>query len=283
VLPLSGLRPVFVDIDLTTMTIDPAKIEAAVGPKVSGILGVHVYGTPCDVVSIEQIASRYGLRVIYDAAHAFGTRVNGEAIASFGDATMFSFHATKLFHTGEGGALAVQSAEMKKTIDLLRNFGIQDEFRVKTPGMNGKMNELQAALGLCVLEKVRAEKEKRAAVARIYRERLSDAPGITCAPEMDLDKDSLQYFWIRIDKASPVDRDGVYEELKKLNVFARKYFYPLCSEYECYRDLPSARSENLPVAHAVAAEVLCLPFFGCLAESDAERISEMVLAIACGL
>jgi len=220
------------------------------------------------------VADRYGLRVVYDAAHAFGVEIDGRGIGTFGDISMFSFHATKLFHTAEGGALTFNNKELKARIDLLKNFGIKNEEEVIMPGINGKMNELQAALGLVVLGCIDEERRKRKALSDRYMECLQDVEGITCLDnEKPGIKNSYQYFVVRIDeKLFGRSRDYVHDELKKYNVFTRKYFYPLCSDYTCYRQLPSAAVGNLPVATKVSLEVLSLPFFGGLSVDDVEKI-----------
>jgi dTDP-4-amino-4,6-dideoxygalactose transaminase len=273
VLSWHGIRPVFVDIDEQSMTLDPVKIEAAITPQTTGILAVHVYGNPCDVWAIEHIARKRKLRVLYDGAHAFGTKIEGRPIATFGDATMFSFHATKLFHTAEGGAIVMNDGDLKRRMDLLKNFGIADEVTVSAVGVNSKMNELQAAMGLCLVDAVAEEKAKRRAVAEVYNERLAGLPGVTVPRLADPAVDSLQYYCLRIDRREEgIGRDAVYEALKRYNIFARRYFYPLCSDYDPYRDLPSSARENLPVANRVGEEVLCLPFFGALGTEAAEQI-----------
>lgn len=278
VLTWNRIQPIFCDIDPLTMNIDAEQIERNVTPQTTGILAVHVYGTPCDVAAIERVADRYGLRVIYDAAHAFGVEVDGRAVGNFGDISMFSFHATKLFHTAEGGALAFRDPNLKPRIDLLKNFGIKDQETVMMPGINGKMNELSAALGLLVLEHVEGERGRRHELAGIYRERLRGVDGLTCLETLPGVRSSEQYFVIRVDERRfGASRDRVFEEFKKYNVFTRKYFHPLCSEYACYRQLPSADPAKLPVAHRVASEVLAMPFYGRLGADDVSRICDMLL------
>lgn len=275
VLSWNNITPVFADIDPLTMNLDPRGIEAKMTARTSAILAVHVYGTPCDVQAIQDLADFYGLKVIYDAAHAFGTEIDGQPISAFGDATMFSFHATKLFHTAEGGALAVRDAALKRRIDLLKNFGIKNEFEVMMPGINGKMNELQAAMGLVVLDHVEQERQARSRVAALYRSRLQDIPGLSFNPVSPNVRNSYQYCVLRLDAAvCGKSRDQVYDGLKAFNIFTRKYFYPLCSEYSCYHLLPSAHPDNLPVAHRVAGEVLSLPFFGALSDDDVHRVCD---------
>lgn len=278
VLSWNNITPVFTDIDPVTMNLDPRGIEAKITARTSAILAVHVYGTPCDVHAIQELADFYGLKVIYDAAHAFGSEIDGQPIGTFGDATMFSFHATKLFHTAEGGALAVRDATLKRRIDLLKNFGIKNEFEVMMPGINGKLNELQAAMGLAVLGCIEQERTSRRRVAEIYRSRLLDFPGLSFNPVYEHVRNSHQYFIVRVDaNTCGKTRDQIYDGLKEFNIHARKYFYPLCSEYSCYHQLPSAHPDNLPVAHRVASEVLSLPFFGALSDDDAHRICDVLM------
>jgi len=281
VLTWNNIKPIFCDIDPISMNIDADRIESMITPQTTGILAVHVFGTPCDVTIIQNVADRYGLRVIYDAAHAFGVEIDGAGIGTFGDVSMFSFHATKLFHTAEGGALTYTDKNLKSRIDLLKNFGIKNEEEVVMPGINGKMNELQASLGLALLDLIDEEKQKRKALLAKYRECLKGIDGLLFQNE-DLPgvEPSCQYFVIRIDeKLFGCSRDYVYEEFKKYNVFTRKYFYPLCSEYACYRHLPSAHHINLPIAHKVADEVLSLPFYGALNIEDVEKITSILLRI----
>jgi len=277
VLTWNNIRPIFCDIDPVTMTIDADKIESMITPQTTAILGVHVFGIPCDVKGIQETADRYGLKVIYDAAHAFHTEIDGTGIGTFGDITMFSFHATKLYHTLEGGALAVKDRSVKERIDLLKNFGIKNEDEVVMPGINGKMNEIQAVIGQLVLEMVDEEKDRRRVLRDTYVECLKDVEGISLMADVPGMKNSYQYFVIRIDqKRFGKSRDYVYNELKKYNVITRKYFYPLCSEYTCYRQLPSSSASNLPVAHKVVSEVLALPFYGRLTPADAEHICKII-------
>jgi dTDP-4-amino-4,6-dideoxygalactose transaminase len=274
VLSWNNLRPVFCDIDPVTMNIDPRRIESMITAQTTGILAVHVFGTPCEVGAIQEIADRYRLRVVYDAAHAFGVEIDGQGIGTFGDVSMFSFHATKLFHTAEGGALTFRDPDLKPHIDLLKNFGIKNEEMVMMPGINGKMNELQAALGLVLLECVEDERAKRKSVLETYRACLQDVDGLSLVvvdpPGLT---PSYQYFVLRINEEDfGCSRDQVYREFKQYNVMTRKYFYPLCSEYDCYRHLPSSNPSGLPEAHRVAREVLAMPFYGGLTADDVERI-----------
>lgn len=277
VLSWSNVTPVFCDIDPATLTIDPQQAEQLITKRTSAILGVHVYGMPCHVGSIQQVADRHGLRVLYDAAHAFGTEVDGHPIADFGDATMFSFHATKLFHTAEGGALAVQDERMKERVDLLKNFGIQNEVDVMLPGVNGKMNEIQAALGIVNLRHLDQERRARTEIAAVYQERLSTLEDVSLFRIPEHVRNSWQYFVVRINaRQSGFCRDDVYAKLHEYNVFARRYFYPLCSEHHSYRSLPSASPDRLPIAFAVSREVLSLPFFGALGKENAHRICDIL-------
>ncbi len=277
VLTWNNVTPVFADIDPETLCLDPNRVEGLVNGRTSGILGVHVYGVPCDVHALDTLARTYGLRVAYDGAHAFGTTVGGQPVASFGDATMFSFHATKLFHSAEGGALAMVDPDLKKRIDLLKNFGIKNEAEVVMPGINGKMSELQAALGRVVLRHVATERARRAALRTVYEQRLADLPGLRLLRMPEGVTDSLQYLVLRVNEAEAgVGRDLLHERLKRFNLVTRKYFHPLCSDYSCYRHLPSARPENLPNAYRVAGEVMTLPLFGALREDEVHQACDAI-------
>jgi len=274
----SGATPVFADIHPDTMTLDPEAVERLVTPRTTGILAVHVYGIPCDVNGLQAVADRHGLKVIYDAAHAFGTTVDGRGIGTFGDASMFSFHATKLFHTAEGGALVVRDAATRLVVDRLKNFGILNQEQVGPVGINGKINDLQAALGLAVLDCVPEELRRRQAIIARYREKLAGVDGLTLMPAPAGVRSSCQYFMIRIDQARfGRSRDEVHEALKRENVLTRKYFFPLCTDYECYRGLPSAAPGRLPVAGEVVTQVLCLPLYGTLPLAVVDAISEMIV------
>lgn len=280
ILVWNNITPVFCDIDEETMNIDEKKIESLITSKTSAILGVHVYGTPCAVDSIQEIANRYGLKVIYDAAHAFGIEINGRGIGTFGDISMFSFHATKLFHTVEGGCLTFNDVYLKPRIDLLKNFGIKNENEVILPGINGKLNEIQAAIGLLNLKHIDQEREKRKKIAEVYREELGHVPGITLLKQQQYVRPSLQYFVIRIDPSQfGLSRDEVHAKLKEYNIITRKYFYPLCSDYVCYKMLPSASISNLPVANRIVHEVLSLPFYGELELDDVRVICQIIRSL----
>ncbi|MGA2159067.1 MAG: DegT/DnrJ/EryC1/StrS family aminotransferase [Dehalococcoidia bacterium] len=277
VLAWNGIKPIFCDIDEQTMNIDVDKIEKMITPKTTAILGVHVFGVPCDVLGIQSIADRYGLKVIYDAAHAFDTEVDGTCIGNFGDISAFSFHATKLFHTAEGGALTFSDPNLKPRIDLLKNFGIKNEDEVLMPGINGKMNEIQAALGLVNLKYIGGETEKRKKIVETYNSYLNGIEGISIRKLSPNIRYSYQYYVIRIDREKfGLSRDEVYSRLKEYNIFSRKYFYPLCSDYVCYRQLPSANPHHLPMAKKIVDEVLCLPLYGGLSIDSAEKICEIL-------
>ena len=277
VLSWNNVTPVFADIDPDTLCLDPASVESLVTSRTSGILGVHVYGVPCDVHALGAIARSHGLRVVYDGAHAFGTQISGQPIASFGDATMFSFHATKLFHTAEGGALAVGDPDLKRRIDLLKNFGIKNEDEVVMPGINGKMSELQAALGRIVLRHVSVERQRRAAIRQVYEQRLCGITGLRLHAQPAGTTDSLQYLVLRVNAAqASCNRDTLHERLKRYNIITRKYFHPLCSNYDCYRHLPTASPQHLPNAYRVASEVLVLPLYGALTADDVHRICDAI-------
>lgn len=277
VLAWNKATPVFADIDPETMCIDPASIEANITARTSAILGVHVYGIPCDVQAIGELARQHRLKVIYDGAHAFGTRINDQPLVSHGDVTMLSFHATKLFHSAEGGALCMADTDLKKQVDLLKNFGIKNEEEVLLPGINGKMNELQAALGRLVLQQVQTEQQKRRNLRQIYAQRLDALPGVRLLKMPAHASDSEQYLIARIQtRQAGCSRDQLHQRLKRFNIVTRKYFHPLCSQYDCYRHLPSAAPDRLPNAHRVASEVLSLPFYGELSPDDVHRICDAI-------
>ncbi|MCC5665333.1 DegT/DnrJ/EryC1/StrS family aminotransferase [Nostoc sp. CHAB 5784] len=280
VLTWNNIKPIFCDIDPVTMNIDANKVESMITPQTSAILGVHVYGTPCNVIKIQEIADKYGLKVIYDAAHAFNVEIDGVGIGNFGDISMMSFHATKLFHTVEGGALMFKDPNLKTRIDFLKNFGIKNEEEVVMPGINGKMNEIQAAIGLVVLNYIEDERNKRKALISKYKECLEYVPGIKLLPENSNCTNSYQYFVIRIEQEIfGCSRNYVHEKFKEYNIFTRKYFYPLCSDYPCYKQLPSASSVNLPVANAISQQVLSLPLYGELSTYEVEKICNILLEI----
>lgn len=273
----SNITPVFCDVDEKTMNINPDCIEKLITPKTTAIMPVHVFGVPCDVEKIEEIAKRHNLKVIYDAAHAFGVKVNGVPIGSFGDITMFSFHATKVYHTIEGGGLSFSSTELKRQADLLRSFGIEDNGDIAEPGINAKMNEFQAAMGLLMLDELEHEVAKRQKLTNLYRSLLKDVSGITVSEEVEGVTYKYPYFVIRVDaERYGMTRDQLFEKLKHLNIFARKYFYPLCSNFTCYQSLPSADKNLLPVANRIAESVLALPLYGALGASEVKDICRAI-------
>lgn len=274
----NGIKPVFVDIDPTTGNIDPDKIEAAITPRTTAIMPVHVYGKPCDTKRIQEIADQYGLKVIYDAAHAFGVEVDGESILNAGDLSTLSFHATKVYNTIEGGAMVMKDEKMKKRIDYLKNFGFANETTVVGPGINSKMDEIRAAYGLLNLRQVDAAIEARHQIAIKYREALRNIEGITFFDDMPGVKHNYSYFPIFIDaKKYGMTRDELYFKMKEQNVLGRRYFYPLISTFSTYKGLESARPENLPIAHKMADTVICLPMHHTLSEEDIERILNCIL------
>jgi len=281
VLAWNNINPIFCDIDPVTLNINADQIESSITPQTTGILAVHIFGIPCDVEKIRHIADIYGLKIIYDAAHAFGVKKNDLGIGVYGDISMFSFHATKLFHTAEGGALTFKDKNLKKRIRSLQNFGIKNEEEILMPGINGKMNELQAAMGLIMLDEFEEEIKKRKILSKIYQSRLSNIQGVVLLPNLDDESYVPNYFSIRIKKSDfGYARDEVHEQFRSYNVFTRKYFYPLCSEYPCYHYLPSSSISNLPIAHQVANEVLCLPFYGELCKDDIHRICDILEGIS---
>jgi dTDP-4-amino-4,6-dideoxygalactose transaminase len=268
----NGCKPVFVDIDPSTGNLDPNKIEAAITPKTTAIMPVHVYGNPCDMKRIQEIADRYGLKVIYDAAHAFGVRLNGDSILKAGDISTLSFHATKVYNTIEGGAMVMHDEAMKKRIDYLKNFGFADEVTVVGPGINSKIDEIRCAYGILNLRQVDAAIEARHQVAIQYREALRSIDGITFFDDMPGVRNNFIYIPIFIDEAKyGMSRDDLYDKMKAANVLGRRYFYPLISEFSTYRGLDSARPENLPNAHKMANSVICLPMHHTLSEEDIQR------------
>lgn len=269
----NGIKPVFVDVDPATCNLDPSKIEAAITPKTTAIMPVHCYGKPCDTKAIQEVADKYGLKVIYDAAHAFGVEVDGESILNAGDMSTLSFHATKVYNTIEGGAMVMQDEQTKKRIDYLKNFGFANETTVVAPGINSKMDEIRAAYGLLNLRQVDAAIEARRNVAKRYREALRDVPGITFFEDMPGVRHNYSYFPIFVDAEKfGRTRDQLYFDMKAEDVLGRRYFYPLISDFSTYRGLPSATRENLPVAYRLADTVLCLPMHHALTDEDIERV-----------
>lgn len=285
----NGIKPVFVDIDPDTGNINPDAIEAAITPQTTAIMPVHVYGVPCDVERIQEIADKYNLKVIYDAAHAFGVRINGNSVLNYGEMSTLSFHATKVYNTVEGGALVCHSKEMKQKIDYLKNFGFEDEVTVVAPGINGKMDELRSAYGLLNLKQVDAAIAERKHIASLYMNGLKDVKGIRLhKPYMHLIYDSnsqlstlnsqlnYAYFPIFVEPSYSLTRDELYAKLKENGIMGRRYFYPLITEFSPYKSYESARVDNLPVANKIASEVICLPIYKGLSDEDVERVISII-------
>ena len=273
----NGIKPVFVDIDPSTGNIDPQKIEAAITPRTTAILPVHVYGKPCDTEAIQAIADKYGLKVIYDAAHAFGVKVNGESLLNAGDMSTLSFHATKVFNTIEGGAMVMHDEKTKQRIDYLKNFGFANEVEVVGPGINSKMDEIRSAYGLLNLKQVDAAIAARQKVAVAYRDALRNVDGISFWDDMPGVRHNYSYFPIFVDaKKYGMTRDELYIKMKDQGVWGRRYFYPLISEFSTYRGLESSRPENLSNAHKMADAVICLPMHHELSEENVDKIIKCV-------
>jgi dTDP-4-amino-4,6-dideoxygalactose transaminase len=273
----NNIKPVFSDIEPAYLNLDPDKVEAAITPQTSAILAVHVYGNPCNVSRLQEIADTYGLRLIYDAAHAFGVKVNGNSILNYGDLSILSFHATKVFNTIEGGAIVCPDEKTKKRIDYLKNFGFAGETTVIEPGINAKMNEIQAAYGLLQLKYVDSYISRRRDLVEAYRSRLRGIPGICMLEDMPGVKHVYSYFPIFVDaKRYGRTRDELYSELKAHNIFGRRYFYPLISQFPSYRGLPSASSQNLPVAEETANRVICLPIYPSLSSESLDTIVSVI-------
>ncbi len=274
----NGVKPVFVDIDPATGNLDPDKIEAAITPRTTAIMPVHVYGQPCDTDRIQQIADKYGLKVIYDAAHAFGVKKAGESILNAGDMSTLSFHATKVFNTIEGGALVVHDEKTKRRIDYLKNFGFAGETEVVAPGINSKMDEMRAAYGLLNLKQVDKAIEARRQVALRYREALRNVPGISFFDELPNVHHNYAYFPIFVDATTyGMTRDELYFKMREKEIWGRRYFYPLISTFSTYRGLDSANPDNLPHAHHLADTVICLPMHHDLSEEDVERVIRSII------
>jgi dTDP-4-amino-4,6-dideoxygalactose transaminase len=268
----NNLTPIFCDVKESSLNIDEEKIESLITHKTSAILAVHTFGNFCDVEKIQEIADKYKLKVIYDCAHTFGSHINGKAIGNFGDMAMFSFHATKVFNTFEGGALIYRDEKLYQKLNLLKNNGIENSEEVRLPGINAKLNEIQAAIGLEVLKLVEEEEEKRKKIREEYIKNLENVEGIKVITK----ENSCQYFVIEIQKEYGKSRDWIHEELKKYKVFTRKYFYPLCSDFNWYKNLESARPKNLAQAHKSVNQVLTLPFYGDLEIEDVKKICEII-------
>jgi len=275
----NSITPVFIDIDPATCNMDPNKIEQAITPRTSAIMPVHCYGNPCDIDRIQQIADIYGLKVIYDAAHAFGITHKGESLLKHGDLSVLSFHATKVFNTFEGGAIVCPDGKTKQRIDYLKNFGHAGEVTVVAPGINGKMNEVQAAFGMLQLKYIDDAIRQRRAIDILYRELLAGIPGITCLDQRSDTIANYSYFPIFINNNYPISRDELYHLLRENNIYARRYFYPLITEFPMYRGLPSANRGNLPVATDMADKVLCLPIYPDLSDTIAIKIADIITTV----
>lgn len=272
----NGIKPVFVDIDPVSLNLDPDKIEAAITAQTTAIMPVHCYGYPCDVERIQKIADNYGLKVIYDAAHAFGVKCHNGSVLNYGDVSVLSFHATKVFNTFEGGAIICHDAKTKLHIDHLKNFGFVDEVTVVAPGINGKMSEINAAFGLLQLKGIDGALQKRKVINSIYREGLAGIKGIHCLNDAE-EAGNCAYFPILVQPDYPFSRDALYQELRKNQIYARRYFYPLISDFPMYRGMPSAVQSNLPVARKVASEVICLPIYPALSRGQVDFIIKLIV------
>jgi dTDP-4-amino-4,6-dideoxygalactose transaminase len=274
----NGIKPVFVDIDPQTLNLDPAKIEAAITPQTTAILAVHCYGHPCNVEAIQKIADIYNLKVIYDAAHAFGVQDAGGSILRYGDLSVLSFHATKVFNTFEGGAIVCPDAKTKQRINHLKNFGFVDEVTVVAPGINGKMSEFNAALGMLQLAHIDQALARRKEIDALYRQHLGNIKGIRCLDGVGEKIANHAYFPILVGADYPMSRDELYQKFRNDEIFARRYFYPLISDFPMYRGLPSANRENLPVATDTAFKALCLPIYPALLDEDVLRVIDIIKA-----
>lgn len=268
----NNIEPVFVDIDPTTLNIDPARIVAAITPRTTAILAVHCYGNPCNVSAINEIADTFNLKVIYDAAHAFGISYKGDSLLSHGDLSVLSFHATKVFNTFEGGAIICPDAKTKQHVDHLKNFGFVNETTVVAAGINGKMNEFQAALGLLQLEHIDRALERRKQIASRYMSALGCVSGIRLPAQQEGTVGNFAYFPVFVEADYPLSRDDLYLKLRQAGIYARRYFYPLISEFPVYRSLPSASKNNLPEAFDVSSRILCLPIYPDLTDADQSRV-----------
>lgn len=276
----NGIKPVFVDIHPDTLNLDPARIEAAITPQTTAIMPVHCYGHPCDVEAIQRIADNYNLKVIYDAAHAFGVQDAGGSILRHGDLSVLSFHATKVFNTFEGGAIICPDAKTKQRIDHLKNFGFVDETTVVAPGINGKMSEINAAFGLLQLKHMDEALAKRQSIDEAYRKGLKDVPGIRCLQSAGEEVANYSYFPILVEEDYPLSRDALYQKLRENNIFVRRYFYPLISDFSMYRKFPSAEEHNIPIAKKLANQVICLPIYPNLAAKDTQRVIGTIACVA---
>jgi dTDP-4-amino-4,6-dideoxygalactose transaminase len=273
----NGIKPVFADIDPDTFNLDPSKIEAAITPQTTAIMPLHCYGRPCDVDAIQRIADDYNLKVIYDAAHAFGVRHQGQSVLRHGDLSILSFHATKVFNTFEGGAIISPDARTKQHIDHLKNFGFVNEVTVVATGINGKMSEFNAALGLLQLKHVDKAIARRRELDALYRSQLTGVAGITVPALPDTETEfNHSYFPILVESDYPLSRDAIYQQMKDAGIHSRRYFFPLISDFPMYRGLPSAAAAQLPVAKSVSSRVICLPLYPALSDDDVRRVCALL-------
>lgn len=274
----NGIKPVFVDIEPDFLNLDPDRIEASITPQTTAIMPVHVYGNPCQVEKIQNIADTYGLKVIYDACHAFGVKLNGNSVLNFGDLSVLSFHATKVFTTFEGGAIVCHDEKTKERIDFLKNFGFADELTVVAPGINAKMNEVQAAFGLLQLKYIDEAILKRKRIVDLYRELLKNSKGIIFFEDQEDVIHNYSYFPVFVnEKEYGISRDALYELLKQHKIFGRRYFYPLISQFPNYKGLSSSDPANLPVAKEIANQVICLPIYPDLDLADVRKITDLII------
>ena len=271
-----GAKPIFVDSEPVTGNLDPAKIEAAITPQTTAIMPVHCYGHPCDVEAIQKIADNYNLKVIYDAAHAFGVQTENGSVLQYGDLAVLSFHATKVFNTFEGGAIICPDAKTKQRIDHLKNFGFVDETTVVAPGINGKMSEINAAFGLLQLKHIDVALARRKEIDARYRTLLRDVPGVRCVNDAGEKTANYSYFPILVENDYPLSRDALYQKFRDHEIIVRRYFYPLISEFPMYRGTPSAHRDNLPVASEAALKVLCIPIHPGMSDEDVNRVVDII-------
>lgn len=273
----NNLQPVFADIDAKTFNLDPSAIEKAITPNTSAILAVHCYGNPCAIEKINKIANKYQLKIIYDAAHAFGVSQHGHSILNHGDLSVLSFHATKVFNTFEGGAVISHDAETKRHIDQLKNFGFVNEVTVNSAGINGKMSEFNAAFGLLQLKHVDQAIDRRARIHQLYTEKLAHITGITLPRPLANTQENYSYFPILVNEQFPLDRNSLYKKMQNHGIYGRRYFYPLISELQMYQNIPSANINNLPVANRIKEQVICLPIYPTLTDDDVARVVECIV------
>lgn len=271
-----GNKPVFADIDPASLTLDPAQVEKAITADTQAIMPLHCYGNTCDVEALQLIADKHGLSIIYDACHSFGVEDAGGSVLRHGDLSVVSFHATKVFNTFEGGLLVCHTAEMKEKVDNLKNFGFLDETVVVEAGINGKMSEFNAAVGLAQLPYLSSILAAREQIDHLYRERLEGIAGLTCFPVVRQTKKNFAYFPVFVEEGFPIERDSLYQKLRDKGVYPRRYFYPLISDFDMYRDIPSAAAEKLPMARMRSKQVICLPLYPDLSHDDVHQICDII-------